>query len=89
MLNPVTDIKLLQNRQRAILLLQNQLNRYNKDNKDNSGNRATNICDESLKDDLLYVKNAENYLLSYYRPETEELKTILTLYIFNLNCLVH
>ena len=68
LLSPTTDIKLLQNRQRAILILQ----------------KFDNL---SIDSDLEYIKSAENHLLSYYRPETEELKTILDTVYFQFKIL--
>ena len=68
LLSPTTDINLLQNRQRAILILQ----KFEKLNVDN---------------DLEYIKSTENHLLSYYRPETEELKTILDTVYFQFKIL--
>ena len=41
----------------------------------------------NVDNDLEYIKSTENHLLSYYRPETEELKTILDTVYFQFKIL--
>jgi hypothetical protein len=75
LLHPITDINILKNRQQALLLIKNK---YESNNE--------NIL-HALDKDLGTIKLLESELLSYYRPETEELKTVLDTVYFQFKIL--
>ena len=65
LLNPITNTNVLTNRQNIILKLETSFKNNN------------TLSQETLDLRLKQLSSIENGLLSYYRPETEELKAIL------------